>query len=106
MKFYALICARAGSKGIKNKNIKKFKGKPLIVYPIKLAKSIKKIQTVSVSTDSKKIAKISRLYGADIPFMRTKKLLHSKVGAIDLHYERSLDLDTEFDLKLANLLNK
>ena len=47
MKFYALICARAGSKGIKNKNIKKFKGKPLIVYPIKLAKSIKKIQSFS-----------------------------------------------------------
>ena len=36
MKFHALICARGGSKGIKNKNIKKFKGKPLIVYPIKL----------------------------------------------------------------------
>jgi len=33
-------------------------------------------------------------------------LEYSKVGAIDLHYERSLDLDTEFDLKLANLLNK
>ena len=29
-----------------------------------------------------------------------------KVGAIEIPYERSLDLDTEFDLKVANLLNK
>ena len=29
-----------------------------------------------------------------------------KVGTIEIPYERSLDLDTEFDLKLANLLNK
>ena len=41
MKFHALICARAGSKGIKNKNIRQFKKKPLISYPIKLAKNIK-----------------------------------------------------------------
>ena len=55
MKFHALICARAGSKGIKNKNIKKFKGKPLIAHPIQLAKKIKKFKSISVSTDSKKL---------------------------------------------------
>ncbi len=54
MKFHALICARAGSKGIKNKNIKKFKGKPLIAHPIQLARKIKKFKSISVSTDSKK----------------------------------------------------
>tara|TARA_B100000315_G_scaffold102420_1_gene93952 strand:- start:892 stop:1575 length:684 start_codon:yes stop_codon:yes gene_type:complete len=84
MKFHALICARAGSKGIKNKNIKTFKGKPLIVYPIKLAKSIKTIKTVSVSTDSKKIANISRYYGADVPFMRSKKLSSSSAREWDV----------------------
>ena len=84
MKFHALICARAGSKGIKNKNIRKFNGKPLISYPIKLAKSIKGIESVSVSTDSKKIASISRHYGADIPFIRSKKLSSSKANEWDV----------------------
>jgi len=84
MKFHALICARGGSKGIKNKNIKKFKGKPLIAYPIKLAKSIKKIQTVSVSTDSKKIANISKSFGAEIPFLRPKKLSADKTNEWDV----------------------
>ena len=84
MKFHALICARAGSKGIKNKNIRQFKKKPLISYPIKLAKSIKKIESVSVSTDSKKIANISKYYGADIPFLRSKKLSSSKANEWDV----------------------
>ena len=80
MKFHALICARAGSEGIKNKNIKKFKGKPLIAYPIQLAKKIKEFKSISVSTDSKKIANISKNYGADVPFIRSKKLSTSKTN--------------------------
>ena len=84
MKFHALICARAGSKGIKNKNIKKFKGKPLIAHPIQLARKIKKFKSISVSTDSKKIANISKYYGADVPFIRSKKLSTSKVNEWDV----------------------
>ena len=84
MKFHALICARAGSKGIKNKNIRQFKKKPLISYPIELAKNIKRIESVSVSTDSRKIANISKYYGADIPFIRSKKLSSSKANEWDV----------------------
>ena len=84
MKFHALICARAGSRGIKNKNIKKFKGKPLIAHPIQLARKIKKFKSISVSTDSKKIANISKYYGADVPFIRSKKLSTSKVNEWDV----------------------
>ena len=73
-KFVALICARAGSKGLRNKNIKKFDGKPLIAWSILLAKKIKEIDRVIVSTESKKIANIARKYGAEIPFVRPKKL--------------------------------
>ena len=80
MKFHALICAREGSEGIKNKNIKKFKKKPLIAHPIQLAKKIKKFKSISVSTDSKKIANISKYYGADVPFIRSKKLSTSKTN--------------------------
>jgi len=76
-KILCLICARGGSKGLKNKNIKSFCGKPLIYWTIKLAKSIKQIKDVYVSTDSKKIAQISERYGAKIPFIRPKKLATS-----------------------------
>jgi len=69
-----IIPARAGSKRIKNKNIKKFLGKPLISYVIKIAKESNLFSRIVVSTDSKKIAKISRHYGAETPFLREKKL--------------------------------
>lgn len=69
-----LICARGNSKGIKNKNIKLFNQKPLIFYSIQQALKSKYIKEVFVSTDSKKIAKISKNLGAKIKFIRSKKL--------------------------------
>lgn len=66
MKIYAFIFARGGSKQIPNKNIIKINNRPLIYYSIKLAKKIKKIDKIYVSTDSNKIAKISEYYGAEI----------------------------------------
>tara|TARA_B110001454_G_scaffold135019_1_gene125636 strand:+ start:691 stop:1380 length:690 start_codon:yes stop_codon:yes gene_type:complete len=69
-----LIPARGGSKRIKNKNIKKFFGEPLIAYAIKLAIKSKLFDKVIVSTDSKKIAKIAEKYGATVPFLRPKKI--------------------------------
>ncbi|MBU1255442.1 acylneuraminate cytidylyltransferase family protein [Patescibacteria group bacterium] len=73
-KVLAIIPARGGSKGIPNKNLKKIDGKPLIYYPIALAKSIKQIDRVIVSTEDKKIANIAKNLGAEIPFMRPKRL--------------------------------
>ena len=54
----ALIPARGGSKGIKNKNIIRIKKKPLIYYSIDIAKKIKLVNEVYVSTDSERIKKI------------------------------------------------
>lgn len=70
----AVIPARGGSKRIKNKNIKLFNGKPLISYCINELKKIKDIDSIVVSTDSKKIKEISERYGAEVPFFRPKKL--------------------------------
>ena len=70
----AVILARAGSKGIKNKNIRDLAGKPLISYTIEDAKKSKYIDRIVVSTDSKKIAKIANHYGAETPFIRPKEL--------------------------------
>ena len=73
-KILCLICARAGSKGVKNKNIKIFNSKPLIYWTIKDAKKISSIKKIYVSTDSKKIMSIANKYGAETPFLRPDKL--------------------------------
>lgn len=73
-KIYAIVCARGGSKGIKNKNIKLFCGNPLISYSIKIALKNILIDKVIVSSDSKKIIQISRSFGAYAPFIRPKNL--------------------------------
>ncbi len=65
--------ARGGSKGIKNKNLVKIKGKPLIYYTIKEAKKIKELTKYIVSTDSIKIKKIAQNFKAEVPFIRPKK---------------------------------
>ena len=65
--------ARGGSKGIKNKNLVKIKGKPLIFYTIKEARKTEEITNYVVSTDSSKIKKVAQKYKADVPFIRPKK---------------------------------
>lgn len=75
-----IIPARGGSKRIKNKNIKKFFGKPIISYAINLAKRTNIFQKIVVSTDSLKIKKIAIKYGAEVPFLRSKNLSNDYSG--------------------------
>lgn len=74
LKPICIIPARGGSKRIKNKNILNFFGKPLIYYSIRAAINSKLFSRVIVSTDSLKIQKIAKKYGAEIPFLRSKEL--------------------------------
>ena len=58
-KIIAIITARSGSKGLKNKNILSLHGKPLVAWPIGAALQSKYIDKVLVSTDDKDIAAAS-----------------------------------------------
>jgi pseudaminic acid cytidylyltransferase len=69
-----IIPARSGSKRIKNKNIINFFGKPMIGYSIIAAKKTGIFKKILISTDSKKIAKISKKYGGQCPNLRKKNL--------------------------------
>jgi len=69
----AIITARGGSKRIPHKNIKLFLGQPIIKYSIDAALQSKCFEEVMVSTDSQKIAKIARSFGAKVPFLRSIK---------------------------------
>ena len=70
--------ARGGSKGIKNKNLSKINGKPLIYFTIKEAIKSKKITHYIVSTDSNKIKSVAKKYKAETPFTRPKKFSGDK----------------------------
>lgn len=74
MKYLAVIPARAGSKGLPNKNITNLAGKPLIAWSIEQALSTPSIDTVCVSTESEEIANIARSFGASTPFQRPSEL--------------------------------
>jgi len=80
----AIIPARAESKRIKNKNIKKFFGKPILSYSISQALKSKIFDKIIVSTDSDKIANISERYGATVMFKRPKKLSGDMVMPISV----------------------
>ncbi len=70
MSLLAIIPARGGSKGIPRKNIKMLAGKPLIGWTIDVAKQVKNIDRVVVSTEDAEIASIASQLGADVPFLR------------------------------------
>ena len=86
MKPICFIGARGGSKGVPNKNIRKMGNKPLIAHTIESALSSNLFSQVIVSTEDKKIAKIAKKFGANVPFLRPKKLATDKASFNDVLY--------------------
>lgn len=84
MNILAIIPARKGSKGVPMKNIQKILGRPIIEYPIISAKKSKFVNKIVVSTDSQKIAKIVETMGAEVPFLRPKKLSLDATPELDV----------------------
>ena len=83
-KVLAIIPARKGSKRIINKNTKKFNNVPVIAYSINAAKKSKVFDYISVSTDCKKIAKIAKRYGANVDFIRPRKISNDKAKTLEV----------------------
>lgn len=80
----AIIPARSGSKGLKNKNIKLLNGKPLMAYTIEAAKESNIFDDIVVSTDSEEYAEIAKYYGANIPFLRPDFLSEDSTSTEDV----------------------
>lgn len=64
------VCMRAGSRGIKNKNITKINNKPLFFYTLEQAIKSKIFNRIVISTDSKKIANLATKKGYEVFFLR------------------------------------
>ena len=82
-KAIALIPARSGSKRVKDKNILKINGHPLLAYTISLALKSKIFDRVICVTDSKEYKKIAQKYGAEVPKLRPKKYSGDKSSDIE-----------------------
>jgi CMP-N,N'-diacetyllegionaminic acid synthase len=88
VKIITVVPARGNSKSIPLKNLSKLNQKPLIYYSIKHSLKCKMIDRTIVSTDNKLIAKVSKKYGAEVPFLRPKNL--SKDSSKDIGFFKHL----------------
>lgn len=118
-KVLCTICARGGSKGVKNKNIKLIHGKPLIAYTIEQAIQSGLFEHIVISTDSDEIATISQQYGAEVFFKRSADMASDTAGKLDVikdafkkseqHYKEKydylIDLDATAPLREAADIN-
>jgi len=101
------ICARGGSKGVKNKNIKELRGKPLIAYTIEQAKASGLFEHIVISTDSDDIANVAKQYGAEVFFKRSAEMASDTAGKLDVirdafvrseaHYNKQFDYQIDLD---------
>ena len=81
-KFYCIICARGGSKGLANKNIVKVNNKPLIFYTVDLAIKSGIFDRIILSTDSKKIFNLCSKKKIECFFIRDSSLSNDKSSKI------------------------
>ncbi|NMC62915.1 MAG: acylneuraminate cytidylyltransferase family protein [SAR324 cluster bacterium] len=107
------ICARGGSQGVPNKNIRPLLGKPLISHSILQAKASKLFEVIAVSSDSSEILSIAKEWGADLLINRPSELAsHAapKIPAIrhcvteaesllGVHFDVCVDLDATSPLR-------
>ena len=114
------ICARKGSKGLKNKNFKDLNSKPLIYHTILQAKKSKIFDKIVVSSDSNKILLLSKKFKVDYLIKRPKKLANDHCGKIDVikHalimsekkfkviFDIIIDLDVTSPLRSTSDINK
>lgn len=103
MKILNLICARSGSKGVKNKNIRLFNNVPLIVHTLDQCKKSKMIKDVYISTDSKKIADIAKKSGGIVSFMRPKKLAKDSTAEIYVWRHAIKEIEKKFKHRLQGI---
>lgn len=101
------ICARGGSKGVKNKNIRPLLGKPLIAHTIEQAKASGLFSHIVISTDSPAIMEVAREYGAEVFFTRSQELSDDHAGKLQVikdafrrseeHYQERFDYHFDLD---------
>lgn len=83
IKYLGIIPARAGSKGIPQKNIKLLNGKPLVSYTLEAAKNARKLDGVAVSSNFPEVLKLARDLGINTDYQRPESLSLDETPMID-----------------------
>lgn len=106
-KVLCTICARGGSKGVKNKNVKLLNGKPLIAYTIEQAIASNLFEHIVISTDSDLITTVAQEYGAEVFFKRSPEMASDSAGKLQViqdafikseaHYQTAFDYIVDLD---------
>ncbi len=104
-KILLTVCARAGSKGVKNKNIRQLCGEPLIAHTIRQAKSWGRADKIICSTDSLEIADIAKQCGADVPFMRPADLADDTTGKLEVLQHTLKTVEEQDDVVYSTLVD-
>lgn len=80
----AVIPARGGSRRVPRKNIRTFRGKPMIGYSLETATASGLFDRVIVSTDDDEIAEVGLSFGAEVPFRRPASLADDRTGTTEV----------------------
>ena len=105
MKVLCTICARKGSKGVPNKNVKEIVGKPLIAFSIQQALESNLFDKIVVSTDSDEIRKIAKKYGAESWFSRPAELSKDDSPKIPVIQHALEESEKKFNCKFDHIID-
>jgi CMP-N-acetylneuraminic acid synthetase len=87
MKILAIMPARSGSKGIKNKNLYNFLGKPLVSYTLNILKKLNHVVYPFVSTDSNKIYNYAKKFGINNNYIRPKGISKDNSNVVEAVFD-------------------
>ena len=108
----AIIPARGGSKGLPGKNIRQICGKPLISWSIKQAIASKFVDVTVVTSDCPEIIGVAKKFGAQVPFIRPKKLAADDSSTMDVivhahdYFLKSLGIKYEYSVTAIGELSE
>jgi CMP-N,N'-diacetyllegionaminic acid synthase len=114
MKRICTICARAGSKGVKNKNLIPLRGIPLLGWTVMQAKKSGCFDLIAMSSDSKEILEAALRFGADVAVERPLEFATDQADkspaiqhcALDAERQSGMRFDTFVDLDVTAPLRR
>ena len=105
MSVLCVLAMREGSRGLKNKNIKKINKKPFFYYTLDQVKKINFFDEVVITTDSEKIIKLSEKQNVNFCIKRNKKLSSDSASKIDVIIDALIKSEKKFNKKFLTIFD-
>jgi CMP-N,N'-diacetyllegionaminic acid synthase len=99
----AIIPARGGSKGLKEKNIYPVAGKPLLAWTVLQALASTTIERVFVTTDDEAIASVASEYGAEV-IVRPQELAGDKASSESAILHAAGVIERDYHMPLSTIV--